>query len=128
MPLALLIAGGFLAILAINGKYDQALTLAGNLVKSPSGAVTLLEAGAGLVLVAAIFRFLDLERAGEAFITLLLVVFLISNGQSFLTEFEKAFAASGGSTPASGGSSATPASGGLGVTPASGGSSVTLGG
>lgn len=112
MPLALLIAGAFLAILAINGKYSQALTLAGNLVKSPSGAVTLLEAGAGLVLVAAIFRFLDLERAGEAFITLLLVVFLISNGQSFLSEFEKAFASSGGSAPASGGSSAAPASGG----------------
>ncbi len=101
MPLALLIAGGFLGLLAINGKYKDALTLLGNAVKAPGASVTLLEATAGIILVAAIFRAIELPKAGEAFLILLLVVLMTQEGSAFLSQFEQAFGKSStGATPA----------------------------
>ena len=108
MPLALLILGGFLGLLAVNGKYAQALDLLSNTAKkAPGSSVSLLEAFAGIILVAALFRAVELPRAGEAFLLLLAVVFLSVEGSSFLTQFEKAAASIG-----SGGSSAPASSGG----------------
>jgi hypothetical protein len=122
MPLALLLIGAFLGLLAINGKYADALTLIGNSAKkAPGGSVSLLEAFAGIILVAALFRAVELPRAGEAFLVLLVVVFLTIEGDRFLTKFESAAAGIGsGSASASSGSGAT--SGGASPAAPSGGS------
>lgn len=91
MPLALLLLGAFFGLLAINGKYADALALIGNSAKkAPGGSASLLEAFAGIILVAALFRAIELPRAGEAFLLLLVVVFLTIEGDKFLKQFESA--------------------------------------
>ncbi len=108
MPLALLLIGSFLGLLAINGKYPQALDLLANTAKkAPGGSVSLLEAFAGIILVAALFRAVELPRAGEAFLVLLVIVFMTFEAPTFLSKFEEAAASIG-----SGGSGAPASSGG----------------
>ena len=110
MPLALLILGAFVGLLAINGKYKDALDLLGNAIKkAPGASVSLAEALAGIVLVAALFRAVELPRAGEAFLLLLVVAFMTVEGSTFLSQFEQAAAGIGS------GSSAAGSSGNVGV-------------
>ena len=94
MPLAIVVIGGFLVLLAVNGKYSAAMQLLGEDIKAAPGAgVSLLEAVAGLILIAAIFKLIRLPVAGEAFITLLFVVFMVTAAPNFLTQLEQAFGA-----------------------------------
>lgn len=121
MPLALLLIGSFLGLLAINGKYPQALDLLANTAKkAPGGSVSLLEAFAGIILVAALFRAVELPRAGEAFLLLLVVVFLSVEGSTFLKQFEDAAASIGSNNSSAQGASGGNVGVGTGLRAASG--------
>lgn len=109
MPIALIIVAAILFIVGVRGNYQDAGQLLNDTFYGSNGQSGFLGWFGSIVGLAVLFRVIGAPRAGELFIALLLVVFVLQN-PGVLAAIESAIQ-TGSQAPAqstAGGNSATP--------------------